>query len=336
MQEPDLRPSQTARRVAAYRARFERLEGPDGRPDDDRRLTADVAGDDEVDPGSSMGRYLRARTGFFDRVVVNAVERHNPQIVSVGAGYDGRAFRYEAAGVRWFEVDRADTQRDKLARIDRLGLDRSGITFVEHDLDDPGLAAKLIAAGFDPELPALMIAEGLLVYLSAPAVDGMLADLRSLATPGARFAMSVRTERESSSVDAFVAAATAVGEPPANTLGPDSAPAVFERHRWTPVQLSDRARSAGFVVLRPEWRPGSPPTAGAIGSYLDRIFGRVGVDTLAAHLAAAHGVRVRELSTVAPGVFRVDLEEGTSWVARVFPVSTPRAASLHRPNCSAG
>lgn len=38
-----------------------------------------------------MARYLRARTAFFDRVVVNAPGRGVRQVLTVGAGYDGRA-----------------------------------------------------------------------------------------------------------------------------------------------------------------------------------------------------------------------------------------------------
>jgi Leucine carboxyl methyltransferase len=49
-------------------------------------------------------RYLRARAAFFDRVVVNALGRNVSQVVSVAAGYDGRALRYAKPGVRWFEL----------------------------------------------------------------------------------------------------------------------------------------------------------------------------------------------------------------------------------------
>ena len=45
-----------------------------------------------------MHEYLRARTAFFDRVVVNALDRGITQVVTGGAGYDGRAFRYAQPG----------------------------------------------------------------------------------------------------------------------------------------------------------------------------------------------------------------------------------------------
>jgi len=63
-----------------------------------------------------MHEYIRARTAFFDRVVVSAIDRGVAQVVIGGAGYDGRAFRYAKPGVRWFEVDHPATQADKRAR----------------------------------------------------------------------------------------------------------------------------------------------------------------------------------------------------------------------------
>jgi Leucine carboxyl methyltransferase len=124
------RPSVTAQRVAAYRLGFDRLTVGSGDPSADERLAADVAGPQTFDPAERMIRYLRARTSFFDRVVLHAIERGVTQLLVIGAGYDGRSLRYARAGVRWFEVDHPDTQSDKLARLDRLGIDTGRITFV--------------------------------------------------------------------------------------------------------------------------------------------------------------------------------------------------------------
>jgi O-methyltransferase involved in polyketide biosynthesis len=113
--------SVTARRVAAYRLAFERLATDYGRPAADEALSRDVADGESPDLGGAMARYLRGRTAFFDRVVVNALNREVTQVVNVGAGYDGRAWRYAKDGVRWWEVDQAGTQADKRARLVRLG-----------------------------------------------------------------------------------------------------------------------------------------------------------------------------------------------------------------------
>lgn len=65
--------SRTAKGVAARRRRFPRVPAPDGRPDDDQRLQADVGGDEEPaeDP---FALYLQTRTAFVDQAVVDATE----------------------------------------------------------------------------------------------------------------------------------------------------------------------------------------------------------------------------------------------------------------------
>ena len=151
-------PSVTAARVAAYRLAFERLTFPYGDPAADERLAADVAaGLGDFEPSERMGRYLAARTRFFDRVVVGAIERGVAQLVVIGAGYDGRSLRYAGPGVRWFEVDHPDTQADKRARLRRLGIDAARVAFVGFDLREPGLARALVAAGVESDAPAQLL-----------------------------------------------------------------------------------------------------------------------------------------------------------------------------------
>src|ERR1700760_2659709 len=114
-------PSQTARRVAAYRLDFTRIPADYGDPAAGHALAVDVAAGRQA-PAGRMHDYLAARTTFFDRTVTGALGRGVTQVVVGAAGYDGRAFRYAKPGVRWFEVDHPATQADKLERITRLGL----------------------------------------------------------------------------------------------------------------------------------------------------------------------------------------------------------------------
>ncbi|HYA45827.1 MAG TPA: SAM-dependent methyltransferase, partial [Acidimicrobiales bacterium] len=186
-------PSVTARRVAAHRLGFERLAAPYGDPAADEALARDVAGDTGAGSSEWMARYLRGRTAFFDRVVVNAIDRGVTEVVSVGAGYDGRALRYAKPGVRWWEVDRAATQADKRARLAHLAIAVDDISFVTHDLTQSGLARALIAAGYQPDGIGLFICEGVVVYLPAAAVELLFREVRSLATVGTRLAFSVGT-----------------------------------------------------------------------------------------------------------------------------------------------
>lgn len=264
------RTSITAQRVAAQRLRFERVPAPYGDPDADERLARDVAGDAPVRE-SRMSRYLAARTRFFDHVVVAVLEAGVAQVVVAAAGYDGRAWRYAKPGVRWLELDHPDTQRDKRERVQRLGLTVEHVSFVSADFAAEvasGSAAgeigpRLRAGGLDPERPALILCEGVAVYLERPVLTSLLAGLRSVAAPGSRLAISLSV-RSGSPLMAlrrarFRARVAAVGEPARTVLRAADAAALLSDTGWQPRRLtdagggtrSDRARAAGFVVATP-------------------------------------------------------------------------------------
>src|SRR5919108_2303524 len=139
-------PSQTARGVAAHRLDFTRIPADYGDPAADQALAVDVAAGRQA-PVGRMHDHLAARTTFFDRAVTGALARGVAQVVVGAAGYDGRAFRYAKPGARWFEVDHPATQRDKLRRIERLGLHASHVRFVEADFTRDPVADCLLAAG---------------------------------------------------------------------------------------------------------------------------------------------------------------------------------------------
>jgi len=324
--------SVTARRVAAYRLGMQRLAPPTdaGDPAADEGLAADVAAGLSVDTSTPMGRYLRARTAFFDRVTVNALGRGVTQIVVIGAGYDGRALRYRSPGVRWWEVDRLATQADKRARLSRLGMQPDAATYVALDLADGELAASLAGSGFEPDTPALYLAEGVVPYLDTATLHRVLDQLRSLATPGTRLALSLRRSDSDPAARArFDAGVAALGEPAVGSASVEDAGEWLTERRWRPVDLSERSRSAGFVVAAPIFAPpalGAPPTIGRIGTFLEQMLHRSGWERLGAHLEQVYGVAVTATRELDVGVHRVERADGTTWVARLFPPARPLGA----------
>ena len=148
--------SVTAQRVAAHRLTFDRIPARYGDPAADDTLARDVAAAAEVAPGP-MREYLRARTRFFDGVVISALGRGFAQIVTGAAGYDGRSLRYARPGLIWFEVDHPATQHDKRARLDRLGIPSGHIRFVEADFSTDPVADRLLSAGLYPDRPSLFL-----------------------------------------------------------------------------------------------------------------------------------------------------------------------------------
>jgi methyltransferase (TIGR00027 family) len=213
--------STTARHVAAQRLSFPRVRFGGGRPADDERLQAAVA--DGLDATeTAMTRYLRARTAFFDRTVVAALERGIDQLVAVGAGYDGRSLRYAAPGVRWLELDHPTTQADKLARLDTLGIRRDDIAFVPADFVTEDVTAALAGAGHDDNRPTLFLCEGVAGYLPPEAVSGLLRSLRARAAGGSELAVSLsltpETDAERETKAALAQAVAGMGEPLASTI----------------------------------------------------------------------------------------------------------------------
>ena len=89
------------------------------------------------------------------------------------------------AKYRVFEVDHPLTQADKLERITRAGWTApNNLTFVPVDFTKHSLAERLITAGFDPSVKSFFSWLGVTYYLSAEAIDAMLASLSELCADG--------------------------------------------------------------------------------------------------------------------------------------------------------
>jgi methyltransferase (TIGR00027 family) len=207
-------PSATARHVAAHRLDFTRVPARYGDPAADDALAADVAAGHEA-PAGRMHDYLAARTGFFDRAVVAAIDRGVQQIVVGAAGYDGRSLRYAKPHVRWFEADHPATQRDKRERLKRLGIATPQVRFVEADFTQDQVSDRLLAAGLDASAPSLFLLEGIAVYLEPAVLESVLGQFRQVAAAGSRLAISVSVsgKRDTPSRARFRATVAAMGEP---------------------------------------------------------------------------------------------------------------------------
>jgi O-methyltransferase involved in polyketide biosynthesis len=94
--------------------------------------------------------------------------RRNPEavVLHLGCGLDSRAFRLEVpSGVSWFDVDVPDV----IALRRRLYTERPGYTMIGSSVTEPGWLDQIPA-----DRPALIIAEGLLMYLTEPEIRDLL------------------------------------------------------------------------------------------------------------------------------------------------------------------
>lgn len=115
---------------------------------------------------ASMG----LRTEFFDRTLKDSLDTVG-QVVILGAGWDTRAYGVLSDwGHPVFEVDAGPTQQAKVAGLDKVGIDRSHVTFVEVDFNRQSWLQVLEEHGFDPTVPTHLIWEGVAMYLTEEAI----------------------------------------------------------------------------------------------------------------------------------------------------------------------
>jgi methyltransferase (TIGR00027 family) len=127
---------------------------------------------------------LAGRVLWFDGEVADAIGSGVEQVVTVGAGYDSRPWRFSASGVRFFELDHPATQADKRRRAPG-----QGPVFAAADLIDDDVGGALLECGFDREAPAVFIVEGVTMYLDEVVVRRQLMSLAEIAAPGSRLAV---------------------------------------------------------------------------------------------------------------------------------------------------
>lgn len=138
------------------------------------------------------------RTLAIDEALAAAIDRGIDQLVLLGAGLDGRAFRLPSlATVDVFEVDHPATQAYKRARVaGRTPLARS-VRFVAADFERERLADRLEAEGHDRARPTVWIWEGVIVYLTDAALRATLDAVVARSAPGSRLLAQYREPLDS-------------------------------------------------------------------------------------------------------------------------------------------
>jgi methyltransferase (TIGR00027 family) len=179
-----------------------------------------------------MADIMALRTVAIDKAVRDAMARGAKQLVILGAGYDGRAWRMpELAGSRVFEADHPATQGAKRAHVAELPPPIGIMTFVAIDFERESLENVLERAGHDRSLPTCWIWEGVVMYLTHDAMRATLTSVAARSAPGSTLIVNYHTiHRHLISRLIF----WLIGEPQISA--------------WTPDQMAADLRSAGFVV----------------------------------------------------------------------------------------
>ncbi len=197
-------PSRTSQAVALTRATIDRPTSAEGSADAQRLLCEGMG----FTPPPWLLPSIEARTRFVDGQVQDAIAGGVRQVVICGAGYDDRALRFRADGVRFFELDHPDTQADKARRLRAIG-GEAAVTLAAVDFRTEDVGAILAGCGHDAQQPTLFICEGLLVYLDEQTCHRLLAGLAACAPPGSRLAVSIATHADGRDSAQVVASANA-------------------------------------------------------------------------------------------------------------------------------
>jgi methyltransferase (TIGR00027 family) len=140
---------------------------------------------ERVSPGAYY--YELARVKHIDRVLSEELDSGIDQLVILGAGFDTRAYRFvdRLCTTRVFELDHPVTAAMKQTRVRNVFGGLPGhVTYVASDLEHEELSSALARAGFQPGSRTLFLWSGVSFYLSAEAVDSVLAFVRTGSGPG--------------------------------------------------------------------------------------------------------------------------------------------------------
>jgi methyltransferase (TIGR00027 family) len=179
-----------------------------------------------------MADMIALRTSAIDAAVRDAIAAGATQLVILGAGYDGRAWRLpELTGVKVFEVDHPATQGDKRTRVAQLPPARGIVTFVPVDFERDSLSAALENAGHDPSSPTCWIWEGVVMYLTHDAMHATLGAVAERSAPGSTLIINYHTKHRGW-IGRIIF--RLIGEPQISA--------------WTPEEMAADLHAVGFEV----------------------------------------------------------------------------------------
>jgi methyltransferase (TIGR00027 family) len=186
---------------------------------------------ERIDRGylTRQSQLMAIRTRAIDEVVRTAAA---PQVVILGAGLDGRAWRMpELAQAVVFEVDHPDSQRQKRARAGALSLAARQVRFLAVDFARDSLDGALAQAGHDPGQRTLWLWEGVVMYLDRTDIESTLRVIEGRSARGSLLSVLYAAPTWLLSVVGLVV--RSLGEPFRTALTPEEARTLLDRFGFT-------------------------------------------------------------------------------------------------------
>jgi methyltransferase (TIGR00027 family) len=235
--------SDTARWVAVYRAR--ETDRPDAvfRDPFARRLAGERG--EQIANSMPLGRdndwSMVTRTYLIDQFVMDQVRQGVDMVINLAAGLDSRPYRLQLpSSLHWIEVDLPEILDYKegilraekpVCALERFRLDLSNVNARRELFLQLGSRAK----------KALIITEGLIIYLTADEVSALAQDLAAspsfhswildIASPGLLRMLQKRMAAQLNQAAPF-------------KFAPVEGPDFFLRHGWKPVDVRSLLKNA--------------------------------------------------------------------------------------------
>ena len=180
------------------------------------------------------------RKAFCERQVREGLGAGASQVLVLGAGYDTIGWRLapQFSGVEFFEIDHPSTARLKATGIGAMG-PRANLHLIAEDLGKRQLVDVLRADEvWSTTAPTVIVAEGLLMYLSPEAVGALFDQCAAISGAGSRIAFTYVGTRSDGRPDAgswtrlVLWILRVSGEPWLWSIQPEKLDLFLKEHSW--------------------------------------------------------------------------------------------------------
>ncbi|MGC1484266.1 MAG: SAM-dependent methyltransferase [Candidatus Acidiferrum sp.] len=235
--------SDTARWVAVYRARETERSDAHFRDPFARRLAGERG--EQIAQSMPLGRdndwSMITRTCLGDDLINEQVRQGVDMVINLAAGLDARPYRMQLPlSLKWIEVDLPEI----LSYKEEILRDENPVCSLERirlDLSDVAARRDLFAQLGRRAAKALIVSEGLLIYLNAEDVAGLAKDLAAppsfqswildIASPGLLRMLAKRTAKQLTQAAPF-------------KFAPPEGPDFFITYGWKPVDVRSLLKNA--------------------------------------------------------------------------------------------
>ena len=224
--------SDTARWVAMYRAIESQRPDALFRDPWAPRLAGERGQEilDGMPDGKRWGWPMVVRTAVMDEIIAREVHAGVDTVVNLAAGMDMRPFRLELpSSLRWVEIDLPAILDDKIGILGQETA-RCRLERIAADLSQTGERRDALARALAGSSNALIVSEGLLIYLESAQVGALARDLAAQ-TAARRWLIDLASPRLLEWLTPRRGKVVAAGGAPFK-FGPAEGTAFFEPHGW--------------------------------------------------------------------------------------------------------